>query len=145
MKTADYQNHLHEAILSTANMLHHEFDSLAKEGSGELRHRALCVILEQATKLCIETAQQVPRIRLPKIAPGSQYNSHIMEDRSNVADEDDDEEEGAGDQAFSVQMVLVPPVKRQGFDEAGKFSKPIIIRKGTVITMHSGGEQVETL
>lgn len=139
MKTNNYHDQLREAIFSFAQELFHEFEALAKEGSKEYRHKSLCAILEQAVKLCMETAQQVSQIRLPKIAPGSQYNPATMEDRSSAADEDDDEEEG-GAQGFSVQMVLVPPVNRQGLDEAGKFLKPILIRKGTVIAVRLDGE-----
>lgn len=142
MKSDNYNDQLREAILSIAKDLHHEFDSLAKEGSGEYRHKSLYAILEQATKLRMETARQVSPIRLPKIVPGCQFNSSTMEDRLSAADEDEDEEEGEERREFSVQMVLVPPVKRRVFDEAGNFVQSITIRKGTVIAVQTGGEQV---
>lgn len=141
MKSDNYNDQLREAILSIAKDLHHEFDSLAKEGSGEYRHKSLYAILEQAAKLRMETARQVSPIRLPKIVPGSPFNPSTMEDRLSVADEEDDEDEEERLE-FSVQMVLVPPVKRRVFDEAGNFVKSITIRKGTVIAVQSSGEQV---
>lgn len=141
MKSDNYNDQLRETILSIAKDLHHEFDSLAKADSGEYRHKALYSILEQAARLRIETARQVSPIRLPKIVPGSQFNSFTMEDRLSAADEDDDED-GTERREFAVQMVLVPPVKRRVFDEDGNFVKSIIIRKGTVIAMQSDGAQV---
>lgn len=141
MKSDTYTDQLRETILSIAKDLHHEFDALAKPDSGEYRHKALYAILEQAVRLRIETARQVSPIRLPKIVPGSQFNPSTMEDRLSAADEDDEEEDAAERREFTVQMVLVPPVKRRVFDEDGNFVKSITIRKGTVIAMQSDGGQ----
>lgn len=110
-----------------------DYHGFLPKGDGEgKRRKSLLAIVKQAGELQVEVFQQVSSFKLYQISPGEPYNPNIMDDISSLVDED---EEGA--RIFLVRVVIFPPVLRWGFDEDGKFSAPVVVRKGTVITMHS--------
>lgn len=107
---------------------------LSRGDGEEKRRKSLLAIVKQAGELQVDVFQQVSPFKLYQISPGNPYDPKIMDDISSLADEDEDEE---GARRFLVRVVIFPPVLRRGFDEDGKFSAAIVVRKGTVITMHS--------
>lgn len=108
------------------------------------REKGLFAIVRRAAKLSEEVNRQVSPFELHPITPGMPYNPEYMEDRSGLLDDEEKEQYG-GNQGFVVHKVLFPVVFRYGFDDAGKLlDAPVIIRKGTVIVMRSGGRDGST-
>lgn len=125
--------HIQRGIHNTAKELQNYHLFLPKGDGDERRHKSLLAIIEQAGKLQVEVYRQVSTFNLYQVNPGSRYNPDIMDDISSLADEDEE-----GTQTFLVRVVIFPPVLRWGFHEDGKFSdEPVVVRKGTVITISS--------